>query len=83
MTNPVTERLLALAVEQTGMSREEVLAAIEKPEWERAQKCHDWRNHVSDALQLLWDGLSVESRVVALLSALDIADSEDWDARLA
>jgi hypothetical protein len=79
MTNPATEKLLRMAVEQTGMSRDKILAAIAQPEWTAARRVHDWRNHISDELRGLWAELSPESRLLAFSSASLDADAEDWD----
>ncbi len=69
MTNPVTERLLALVVEQTGMSREEVLAAIENPEWPERGPSRAWLDYVSVKIREEWANWPVDSRIGILLLA--------------
>ena len=66
---PIEEKLLAIACEQTRLSREEILAVIADPCWDKAQQCHDWRNHVDDDLRPLWPFLSPDAKLVAFLSS--------------
>jgi hypothetical protein len=66
MTNLVTEKLLALAVEQTGMSRDAVLEAIAEPHWSIAAiGKHAWTRAVPDSIADLWDELHLEGRLLA------------------
>lgn len=51
----------------------------EDPKWVEASKCHDWRNHINDAVKAVWDDLPVMARLVAYIHACEQARNEKWD----
>lgn len=51
----------------------------DNPDFDKARKCHDWRNHIPDNVRELWSEMSVEARVVAYLMAERQAAAEEWD----
>lgn len=52
---------------------------VRSPEWDRAHKCHDWRNHVPDKLVEVWDNLPAAARLAVYLMAEWDAHNEEWD----
>lgn len=55
-----------------------VLEPLENPQWRDARKVHDWRNHIPETMQSIWDRLSMEARIVAYIFAKQAADREEW-----
>lgn len=49
------------------------------PQFDKAVKYYDWRNHVPGVIKEHWKVMSVEARVVAFLSANSHARAEKWD----
>jgi len=49
------------------------------PQWERAGKVHDWRNHIPETVRNVWDAMSLDARVVSYVFAREAAQSEEWD----
>lgn len=52
---------------------------IDKPEFEKASKIHDWRNYVPTELQIHWPKLTIRERQIIILMAQWPADNENWD----
>ena len=52
---------------------------FERPEWDKAGKVHDWRNYISEEVQVLWLALSLEVRAALARQAEDVASNEEWD----
>lgn len=52
---------------------------IENPDWGKAEKIHDWRNYVSEAVRKLWTTFTWEQRVALYLQADEQALDEEWD----
>ena len=51
----------------------------ENPQWEKAEKIHDWRNYISEDMQIIWDTFTpLQQRLIAD-NAQETADAEDWD----
>lgn len=51
----------------------------DNPQWDKAGKVHDWRNHVPDEIMALWPNLTTEARCVAVHMAQQLADWEEWE----
>jgi len=51
----------------------------DNPCFDKAHKCHDWRNHIPDEIRSVWKEMTVESRVVTYLMAVKKANAENWD----
>lgn len=82
----VENRLLDEAAEVDGTEeavaadgRAAVMAAVSRPEWEKAWRTHDWRNHVPAVCRDLWGDMSLESRLVAFMAASEAASNEEWE----
>lgn len=52
---------------------------VDKPEWEKAGRTHDWRNHVGRRTRDIWDSLTPEQRLAIAQDAQDAADREEWE----
>jgi len=52
---------------------------VANPEWEKAGKTHDWRNHVGWRTQEIWPYLTTEQRLAIAMDAQDAADREEWE----
>lgn len=51
----------------------------EKPQFDKARKCHDWRNYIPDEVREAWPQMTVESRVMVYILAEKQANAENWD----
>ena len=49
----------------------------ENPCWDKAGKCHDWRNHIPEDLCEIWTELTLETRATCMLMAQGMAERED------
>ena len=49
------------------------------PEFEKAERVHDWRNHVHGDVKENWNMLSVETKLVVVEIAERQADREEWE----
>ena len=52
---------------------------INSPEWNKAGKVHDWRNHIPEPVKECWERLSVDAKHVAYYMAEQKADQEVWE----
>jgi len=52
---------------------------VNNPQFESAQKVHDWRNYIPSNFREIWFDLSEETRMVIAIFAEWRADSEDWE----
>ena len=78
--DPIIERLFAAAVEAGKWhSRERLEVEIAEFGTLLIQKCHDWRNHVPDAVADEWDDLPLVAKLVAFIPAASLARQEEWD----
>ena len=50
-----------------------------QPDWSKVDKCHDWKNYVSDDLKLIWLEMSGRQRLIIAANMDDIAGREEWD----
>lgn len=51
----------------------------ESPDWDKHERVHCWRNHISKRLQSLWDSFTSEQKVAIAEQAADAANREEWD----
>jgi hypothetical protein len=58
---------------------EECKKAIENPDWETKQLCHNWCNYVPHEVKDMWDVLNKDARIVAYTMAQVRAEQEEWD----
>ena len=49
------------------------------PEWDKAQRVHDWRNYISDEVRALWDSFTDEQKQAIARQADEQSDVEEWD----
>ena len=52
---------------------------INNPEFKKAGRIHDWRNHIPYPVKQIWNELSEEERKVFAQMAGISANNEDWD----
>lgn len=52
---------------------------LDNPQFEKAEKCHDWRNHVHGTLRTGWASLTYNERMIIKGIAMRNADNEQWD----
>jgi hypothetical protein len=52
---------------------------IENPEFEKANRVHDWRNHILQEFQDNWKHLSLNEKKLLVIMAQHHADAEEWD----
>jgi len=52
---------------------------VDGPEWGKAGKIHDWRNHVPDHIRAIWGTFSDEHKLALAAWADGLADQEEWD----
>ncbi len=57
----------------------EAWSAIGNPEWEKAEKCHDWRNHVPSCIREAWEDMNTMGRLAVVLLASELANAEEWE----
>jgi hypothetical protein len=49
------------------------------PQWDKAGKVHDWRNHVPREVQEIWDKLEPLAKQAIYFMATEAAGREEWD----
>jgi len=52
---------------------------LANPEWEKAGRVHDWRNHVGEETQKLWATFTPEQKRALAKDAQELADGEKWE----
>lgn len=52
---------------------------LDKPQFDKVRKYHDWRNYIPNELQSAWGELSHGAKVAAYLVSKKQADGENWD----
>ena len=55
------------------------LDKLTDPDFENTSKVHDWRNHVGEHTQEIWQSLSLFQRYAVYLDAESRAMNEEWD----
>lgn len=76
---PHVEVLLRLCREEMTLDPRDVLEAVNDPQWNKAGRVHDWRNHIQGGLEDIWDQLGLDARLSLYLTAAIGADREEWD----
>lgn len=54
-------------------------ALIVPQPWDDGGRVHNWRNHVGDRVQALWDTFTDEQKIAIAGDADDAAGFEQWD----
>jgi hypothetical protein len=49
------------------------------PDWDAAEKCHDWKNHVGEHVRAIWDGFTNDQKAAIATDAEELATAEEWD----
>ncbi|ECD9611583.1 recombinase RecA [Salmonella enterica subsp. salamae] len=49
------------------------------PQWDRADKVHDWKNYATQELMLVWDSFSLEQKIIIAELLDEIASGEEWE----
>lgn len=52
---------------------------LSHPDWANADKVHDWRNHVPEAVRAIWETFTPEQREALVSWAEELASAEEWD----
>ena len=52
---------------------------ISNPEFEKAGKVHDWRNHVPQIIRDLWKTFTAEQKIALMTWAENLAELEHWE----
>lgn len=52
---------------------------LDQPHFDKARKCHDWRNYIPDEVRDAWPQMTVESRVMVYILAEKQANAENWE----
>ena len=52
---------------------------LDNPEFDKKQKCHDWRNYVPYDWVKEWGQLSKRERIIIAVMAETRADQEEWE----
>lgn len=52
---------------------------VENPQWNKAGRVHDWRNHVGERVQAIWETFTLEQKVALAEDADERASGEHWD----
>ena len=69
-TEETIERLFAVAIEaRKWLSRAELEFELEQFGSGDIQRCHDWRNHIPDAVAEEWEELPLLAKLVAFIPA--------------
>ena len=79
MAEPAYSPIEKLMNEARKVSIDYYIQQIEKPGFQFAGKCHDWRNHVNSVVQEVWDQLRLEAKLVAFVTACELAHREEWE----
>lgn len=56
-----------------------VQADVDDPQWSRAGKVHDWRNHVGPKVKVIWNTFTPEQRMILADDADERAGREEWE----
>jgi hypothetical protein len=61
------------------MAHDFITRSALNPEWEKATKVHDWRNHVPENVQSMWGTFTIDQRCALVEWAEASASMEHWD----
>ena len=71
--------LEAIQADRNLRSRDEIEQLLANPDASPPSKVHDWRNHLPEIVAENWAALTAEARLVAFISASQLAHAEQWD----
>lgn len=52
---------------------------LNNPEFEKAGKVHDWRNHIPMEFIEIWNDLTEREKKIIIILCQNEADAEEWD----
>lgn len=55
------------------------VADLLEPRFKNAGKVHDWPNHVGDAVEAIWETLTLEQLAAVAIEASNRASNEEWE----
>jgi hypothetical protein len=61
------------------MNEKAVLKILLEPEWDNAEKVHDWRNYVTEEVIKNWDSLDILARACIYDICEAVASNEEWE----
>jgi hypothetical protein len=50
-----------------------------EPEWTRTDRVHNWRNYISEEVQVAWPTFTPEQQAMLARQAEEQASREEWD----
>ena len=50
-----------------------------QPDWDNPSKTHDWKNHVSHKVRLIWNTFTERQKRDLAEGFQDMADTEHWE----
>lgn len=56
-----------------------ITRAALNPEWAKVGKVHDWRNHIPENVQTMWETFTLEQRQALVEWGESLASQEHWD----
>lgn len=71
--------LFKLAVDAFRIDLSEIKRKVHNPKWNQVCKVHDWRNYIDDGIKQIWEYLSIDAKLIAMIMAEKQAKEEDWD----
>jgi hypothetical protein len=69
----------ALRADRNLLTRQELEQLLADPFSTEVGRVHDWRNYLTETVADEWASLSLESRLIAFISAAASAHAEEWD----
>lgn len=57
----------------------ELAKRAKNPEFDMADKCHDWRNYVTEGVKKNWHGIGPFGQFAVIECCEAMADQEEWD----
>lgn len=52
---------------------------VNNPQFDKATKVHDWRNHVDEIFKITWTELTQREKLIIASIAEGLADIEQWE----
>jgi hypothetical protein len=49
------------------------------PQWDKAGRVHDWRNHISEEIEAMWDTFTDAQKAALYRQAQELASAEEWE----
>lgn len=49
------------------------------PDWSAGGRCHNWRNHLTDRIKIMWGSFSEDQQFAIYENAEQSAENEEWE----